>query len=31
MDSKDENISLDDDIKNEPGIYEIHNKINNKR
>jgi group I intron endonuclease len=31
MESKDGDISLDYDIKNEPGIYEIHNKINDKR
>lgn len=31
MESKDESMSLDCNIKNAPGIYEIHNKINDKR
>ena len=31
MEDRDENILLDSDIKNESGIYEIRNKINNKR
>lgn len=31
MESKDENMLPNCVLKNEPGIYEIHNKINNKR
>ena len=31
MITEDENISLNSDIKNKPGIYEIHNTVNDKR